>query len=127
MESADDVKATQSDPQAAEYARRTAAIAQANPGLYTVVDEFPTSGGGRPTPAHTGTTIRRGSSVRVSRVASREPCRYGVAEVPCPTLAVVDLHPVVCRALCAVTCVRCWACDVCRGIEPLRLPSARQE
>ncbi|MEU1605700.1 antibiotic biosynthesis monooxygenase family protein [Micromonospora matsumotoense] len=39
-ESADDVKATQSDPQAAEYARRTAAIAQADPGLYTVVGEF---------------------------------------------------------------------------------------
>ena len=52
---------------------------------------------------------------------------YEVAEVPCPTLAVVDLHPVVCRALCAVTCVLCWACDVCRGIEPPRLPSARQE
>ncbi len=39
-ESADDVKATQGDPQAAEYARRTAALAQANPGIYTVVREF---------------------------------------------------------------------------------------
>ncbi|MEU1755618.1 antibiotic biosynthesis monooxygenase [Micromonospora matsumotoense] len=39
-ESTDDVKATQSDPEAAEYARRTAAIAQASPGLYTVVGEF---------------------------------------------------------------------------------------
>ncbi|MGC3955532.1 MAG: antibiotic biosynthesis monooxygenase [Propionicimonas sp.] len=39
-ESAEDVKATQSDPEAAEYARRTAALAQATPGLYTVVGEF---------------------------------------------------------------------------------------
>jgi heme-degrading monooxygenase HmoA len=39
-ESADDVKATQSDPDAAEYAKRTAEIAGASPGLYTVVGEF---------------------------------------------------------------------------------------
>lgn len=39
-ETADDVKATQSDPAAAEYAKRTAAIAKAAPGLYTVVGEF---------------------------------------------------------------------------------------
>lgn len=39
-ESAEDVKATQSDPAAAEYAKRTAALAQATPGLYTVVGEF---------------------------------------------------------------------------------------
>ncbi len=39
-ESAEDVKATQSDPAAAEYARRTAALAQATPGLYTIVGEF---------------------------------------------------------------------------------------
>jgi quinol monooxygenase YgiN len=39
-ESAEDVKATQSDPEAAEYAKRTAALAQATPGLYTVVGEF---------------------------------------------------------------------------------------
>lgn len=39
-ESADDVKATQSDPGAADYAKRTAALAQATPGLYTVVGEF---------------------------------------------------------------------------------------
>ncbi len=39
-ESAEDVKATQSDPEAAEYAKRTAALAQAAPGLYTVVGEF---------------------------------------------------------------------------------------
>ncbi|MBM7078844.1 antibiotic biosynthesis monooxygenase [Micromonospora humida] len=38
--SADDVRATQADPEAAEYARRTAALAQASPGLYTVVGEF---------------------------------------------------------------------------------------
>ncbi|MBM7085704.1 antibiotic biosynthesis monooxygenase family protein [Micromonospora sp. WMMD734] len=38
--SADDVRATQVDPEAAEYARRTAALAQASPGLYTVVGEF---------------------------------------------------------------------------------------
>lgn len=44
-----------------------------------------------------------------------------------PALAVVDLHPVVCRALCVVTCAVCWACGVFRGVEPLRLPSARQE
>ncbi|MFJ8690468.1 antibiotic biosynthesis monooxygenase family protein [Micromonospora wenchangensis] len=37
---ADDVRATQADPEAAEYARRTAALAQASPGLYTVVGEF---------------------------------------------------------------------------------------
>jgi hypothetical protein len=49
------------------------------------------------------------------------------AEVPGPALAVVDLRLVVCRALYAVTCVLCWACAVCGGIEPLRLPSARQE
>lgn len=39
-ESVEDVKATQSDPAAAEYAKRTAALAQATPGLYTVVGEF---------------------------------------------------------------------------------------
>ncbi|MEV0941981.1 antibiotic biosynthesis monooxygenase [Micromonospora wenchangensis] len=38
--SADDVRATQADPEAAEYARRTATLAQASPGLYTVVGEF---------------------------------------------------------------------------------------
>src|SRR5689334_16870796 len=31
---------------------------------------------------------------------------------PIPPSPFVDLHPVVCRALCAVTCVRCWACVV---------------
>ena len=39
-ESAEDVKATQSDSEAAEYAKRTAQIAKANPGLYTLVGEF---------------------------------------------------------------------------------------
>lgn len=39
-ESTDDVKATQADPEAAEYAKRTAALAKAEPGLYTVVGEF---------------------------------------------------------------------------------------
>ncbi len=39
-ETADDVKATQSDPEAADYAQRTAAIAQPRPGLYAVVKEF---------------------------------------------------------------------------------------
>ncbi|MFN8202968.1 MAG: antibiotic biosynthesis monooxygenase [Solirubrobacteraceae bacterium] len=38
--SADDVKATQADPDAAEYAKRTAAIARPGPGLYAVVGEF---------------------------------------------------------------------------------------
>lgn len=39
-ENADDVKTTQSDPEAAAYAHRTAAIAKAAPGLYSVVGEF---------------------------------------------------------------------------------------
>lgn len=39
-ESADDVKATQSDPEAAEYAKKTAGIAKASPGLYQVVGEY---------------------------------------------------------------------------------------
>lgn len=39
-DSADDVKATQADPVAAEYARRTAAIATPGPGIYAVVSEF---------------------------------------------------------------------------------------
>jgi heme-degrading monooxygenase HmoA len=34
-----DAKATQGDPAAAEYARRAAAIAQASPGIYSVVAE----------------------------------------------------------------------------------------
>lgn len=38
--SAEDVRATQADPAAADYARRTAALARATPGLYTVVREF---------------------------------------------------------------------------------------
>lgn len=38
--SADDVKATQADPLAAEYAKRTAAIATPGPGMYAVVSEF---------------------------------------------------------------------------------------
>lgn len=48
------------------------------------------------------------------------------AECPFPALAVVDLRLVVCRALCVVTCALYWACGVCQGFEPLRLPSARQ-
>ncbi|RLV55503.1 antibiotic biosynthesis monooxygenase [Aeromicrobium phragmitis] len=40
-ESADDVKSTQGDPEAAEYAKRTAALAQAHPRVYTIVSEFP--------------------------------------------------------------------------------------
>lgn len=39
-ESAEAVKATQSDPAAAEFARRTAAIATAAPGLFAVVGEY---------------------------------------------------------------------------------------
>ena len=38
--SADDVRATQADPAAAEYPRRTAAIATPGTGIYTVVSEF---------------------------------------------------------------------------------------
>lgn len=38
--SADDVRATQADPLAAEYANRTAAIASARPGLYTVAAQY---------------------------------------------------------------------------------------
>lgn len=38
--SAADVRATQADPAAAEYVRRTAAVADAHPGVYTVVAEF---------------------------------------------------------------------------------------
>ncbi|WP_046529893.1 antibiotic biosynthesis monooxygenase family protein [Cellulomonas sp. FA1] len=38
--SADDVRATQADPAAAEYASRTAAIAGARPGLYTVAAQY---------------------------------------------------------------------------------------
>ena len=39
-ESADDVRATQADPAAAEYARRTAAVATPRPGVFTVVAEL---------------------------------------------------------------------------------------
>jgi heme-degrading monooxygenase HmoA len=39
-DNADDVKATQADPAAAEFAKRTAAIASPSPGLYTVVSEY---------------------------------------------------------------------------------------
>lgn len=39
-ERADDVKATQADPVAAEYAKRTAAIGTPSPGIYSVVSEF---------------------------------------------------------------------------------------
>lgn len=39
-EGADDIKATQADDAAAEYARRTAAIATTSPGIYAVVSEF---------------------------------------------------------------------------------------
>lgn len=38
--SAEDVKATQSDPAAAEYAKRTAEIAAPAPGIFEVVSEF---------------------------------------------------------------------------------------
>lgn len=41
-ESADDVKATQNDPEAAKYAQRTALIAEPHPGLYTIVGEYTT-------------------------------------------------------------------------------------
>ncbi len=39
-DSADDVAATQNDPAAAEYAKRTAEIATVHPGVYTVVAEL---------------------------------------------------------------------------------------
>lgn len=39
-ESVEDVKATLADPEAGEYAKRTAALAKASPGLYTVVGEY---------------------------------------------------------------------------------------
>ncbi len=61
------------------------------------------------------------------RCRNSESFRLRDAKFPNPALAVVDLRPVVCRALCAVTCVACWACDVNQGIEPPRLPLARQE
>ncbi|WOF24097.1 antibiotic biosynthesis monooxygenase [Microbacterium betulae] len=41
--SADDVRATQADPVAAEYATRTAAIASPGPGIYAIVSEFTAS------------------------------------------------------------------------------------
>ena len=60
------------------------------------------------------------------RIVAVEPSWVLRAECPCPALAVVDLRLVVCCALCAVTCAVCWACVVCRGVEPPRLPPARQ-
>jgi hypothetical protein len=30
-------------------------------------------------------------------------------EYPVPALTVTDPHPVVCCALCALTCAHCWA------------------
>jgi quinol monooxygenase YgiN len=39
-ETADDVKATQGDPAAAEYAKRAAELAQASPNVYSVVSEY---------------------------------------------------------------------------------------
>jgi heme-degrading monooxygenase HmoA len=39
-DSVDDIKATQADPAAAEYAKRVAAIATARPSVYTVVSSF---------------------------------------------------------------------------------------
>lgn len=39
-ESAADVEATRADPAAAEYARRTAAVATPGPGTYEVASEF---------------------------------------------------------------------------------------
>ena len=36
----DDVRATQADPEAAEFARRVAAVAAPHPGVYTAVAEF---------------------------------------------------------------------------------------
>lgn len=38
--SAGDAKATQSDPAAADYARRAAALGRPSPGVYAVVGEF---------------------------------------------------------------------------------------
>ena len=35
-------------------------------------------------------------------------------EFPVPALIVVDLHVVVCRVLCLVTCAPCWAA-LCTG------------
>lgn len=39
-DSAEDVRATQADPAAAAYARRTAAIATPSPGIFSVASEF---------------------------------------------------------------------------------------
>lgn len=39
-DSAEDLKRTHADPAAAEFAKRTASIATASPGLYSIVSEF---------------------------------------------------------------------------------------
>jgi hypothetical protein len=45
---------------------------------------------------------------------------------PVPALVVANLHVVMNRAPCPITCARCWAhCH--KGVEPFALPSAHQE
>jgi len=39
-QSAEDIKATQSDPKAAQYAKRALEIARPSPGVYTLVAEY---------------------------------------------------------------------------------------
>ena len=47
-------------------------------------------------------------------------------EFPDPALIAADLHVVVCRVLCPVTCAPCWAALCCRESNPA-LPAARQK
>lgn len=47
-------------------------------------------------------------------------------EFPVPALTAADLHVVVCRVLCPVTCAPCWAA-LCTGESNPALPAARQE
>jgi hypothetical protein len=71
---------------------------------------------GEEIPGHDPTCLRGGTR------RSWNGCPRPGSPPPTPTLTFVDLHLVMCRAPYAVICVLCWACDVCRGIEPLRLP-----
>lgn len=46
---------------------------------------------------------------------------------PCPTLAAVDRHLVVCCSRCAVTCELCWACPVIGELNPTPAPDAPEK
>ena len=64
--------------------------------------------------------------MRASPAALPSNLHYAGVEFPFPALVAADLHVVVCRVPCPVTCAPCWAA-LCTGELNPALAAARQE